>query len=164
MKPYVFSRRKPATKPQFSRKRNQHCIRNRRSNAAGSFRSIQADDDQQKKNTERRDLLVLVPAAIAKFNEKGRDATKLKKNETVALLLSCYCVDTVAALKKDEKLFFIAKLQQEIDSDGTKIPSAAATVTAATAAAAACTLAAGTSVCKLAASTVTVATATTSLD
>jgi hypothetical protein len=73
-----------ATMPQFSRKRNQHCIRKRRSNAAGSIGSIQADDAQQKKNTERRDLLVLVPATIAKFNEKGRDATKLKKNETVA--------------------------------------------------------------------------------
>jgi hypothetical protein len=63
-------------------------------------------------------LVVLVPAAIAKFNEKGRDATKLKKNETVALLLSCYFVYTVAALKKEKKPFFIAKLQQEIDSDG----------------------------------------------
>jgi hypothetical protein len=31
MKPYVFSRRKPLTKPQFSRKRNRHCIRKRRS-------------------------------------------------------------------------------------------------------------------------------------
>jgi hypothetical protein len=39
---------------------------------------IHADDDQQKKNTERGDLLVLVLTAIAKFNEKGRDATKLR--------------------------------------------------------------------------------------
>jgi hypothetical protein len=78
---------------------------------------IQADDDQQSETTERRDLLLLVPAAIAKFNEKGRDATKLKKSETVALLLTCYCVYTVAALKKEKKPFFIAKLQQKIDSD-----------------------------------------------
>jgi hypothetical protein len=64
-------------------------------------------------------LLVLDSAAIAKFNEKGRDATKLKKDETVALLLlSCYCVHTVEALKKEKKPFFIAKLHQEIDSDG----------------------------------------------
>jgi hypothetical protein len=40
--------------------------------ASGRQGAIQADDDQQK-NTERRDLLVLVPAAIAKFNERGRD-------------------------------------------------------------------------------------------
>ena len=32
--------------------------------------------------------------------------------------MSCYCVDTVAALKKEKKPLFIAKLQQEIDSDG----------------------------------------------
>jgi hypothetical protein len=32
MKPYVFSEKKPATKPQFSRKRNRHCIRKRKSN------------------------------------------------------------------------------------------------------------------------------------
>jgi hypothetical protein len=55
-------------------------------------------------------LLVLVPAAIAKF--------KLKKNETVALLLSCYCVYTVAALKKEKKPFFFVKLLHDIDSDG----------------------------------------------
>jgi hypothetical protein len=86
--------------------------------SGGSICSIQADDDQQKKNTEGCDLLVLVPVAIAKFNEKGRDTTKLKKNEIFALLLSCYCVHTVAVLEKERKPFFIAKLQQEIDSDG----------------------------------------------
>jgi hypothetical protein len=78
LNPYVFSRRKPATKPQLSRKRKQHCIRERRRNAAGSIGSIQAEHDQQNKNTERCDLLDLVPAAIAKINEKGRNATKLK--------------------------------------------------------------------------------------
>jgi hypothetical protein len=58
----------------------------------------------------------------------------------------------VAALKKEKKPFFIAKLHQEIDSDGTKMPSvaaagtlaasplAASTVTAATAATAATSL------------------------
>lgn len=35
---------------------------------------IQPADDQLKK-TERHALFVLVPAAIVKFNEKGRDAT-----------------------------------------------------------------------------------------
>jgi hypothetical protein len=85
MKASGFSRRKPATKPQFSQKRNQHYIRKRRSNAAGYIGSIQADGDQQN-NTERHDLLVLVPAAIAKFNEKGRDANKMRKNETISLL------------------------------------------------------------------------------
>jgi hypothetical protein len=53
LNPYVFSRRKPATKPQLSRKRKQHCIRERRRNAAGSIGSIQAEHDQQNKNTER---------------------------------------------------------------------------------------------------------------
>jgi hypothetical protein len=39
---------------------------------------------------------------------------------------NCYCVDTVAALKKEKKDFFLAKLQNEISSDGTQIPAAAA--------------------------------------
>jgi hypothetical protein len=64
---------------------------------------IQTRHDQQKKKVERRDLLDLAPAAIVKFNAKGRDATKLNKNEIVALLLNCYCVDTVVALKKKKK-------------------------------------------------------------
>jgi hypothetical protein len=45
----------------------------------------------------------------------------ITKNEIVALLMSCFCVDTVAAFKKDEKHFFVAKLQEELDFDGTKI-------------------------------------------
>jgi hypothetical protein len=40
---------------------------------------IQEVIDQQKKKTERHDLLVLVPAAIAKFNKKGRDAYQNKE-------------------------------------------------------------------------------------
>jgi hypothetical protein len=55
-------------------------------------------------------LLVLVPAAIAKFNKKGRDVTKLKKDETVASLLCCYYVHTVAALRKE---FFLSKRQKD---------------------------------------------------
>jgi hypothetical protein len=49
---------------------------------------IQPADDQLQK-AERHDLLVLVPAATVKFNEKGRDATKLMKDETVAMRMSC---------------------------------------------------------------------------
>jgi hypothetical protein len=92
-----------------------------------------------------------VPAAIAKFNEKGRDATKLKKNDTVALLLSCYCVHTVAALKKEKKLF-----STRTAAGGTLAASALAVATMASA----CSVAAGTSADKLAASTATAATAT----
>jgi hypothetical protein len=42
----------------------------------------------------------------------------------------------VAALKKEKKPFFVAKLQEEIDSDGIHIPAAvdASTVTTVTAA------------------------------
>jgi formate hydrogenlyase subunit 3/multisubunit Na+/H+ antiporter MnhD subunit len=36
----------------------------------------------------------------------------LTTNAIVALLLSCYCVDTVAALKKEKKPVFVAKLQE----------------------------------------------------
>jgi hypothetical protein len=57
-------------------------------------------------------VLVLVPAAIVKFNKKCRDATKLTKNETVALLLRCYCVDTVTVWKKEKKPSFTLKLQE----------------------------------------------------
>jgi hypothetical protein len=59
-----------------------------------------------------------------------KDGNFLTKNEIVALLLSCYCVDTVAVLKKEKKSFFVTKLQEEIVSDGTKIPAVAAAGTA----------------------------------
>jgi hypothetical protein len=87
---------------------------------------IQTRHDKQKKKAERREVLDLPPAAIVKFNAKGRDATKLNKNEIVAMLLNCYCVDKVAAWKKEKKGFFLEKLQNEISSDGTLIPAATA--------------------------------------
>jgi hypothetical protein len=66
------------------------------------------------------------------------------KNEIVALWLSYYCVDKVAALKKENKPFILEKLQKEIDSDGTKIPAAAAAGKAVTSTVAAATAATAT--------------------
>ena len=98
---------------------------------------VQATAEKNKKTTERHDLLKLVPDAIVKFNEKGRDVSKLTKNEITALLMGCYGIDVGAAGKKEKKLYFTKKLQEEIASDGTKIPAAAAATAAPNAATAA---------------------------
>jgi hypothetical protein len=66
-------------------------------------------------------VLVLVPAAIVKFNENCRDATKLTKNEAIALLLRCYSVDTVTLLTKEKKPLFTLKLQE-----GDRLPAVVA--------------------------------------
>jgi hypothetical protein len=79
---------------------------------------------EARRDAQLKALLLVVPAAIVNFNDKGRDATKLMKNEMVALLLSCYGVDTAAALRREEMPFFVAKLQEQIDSDKAKIPAA----------------------------------------
>ena len=71
---------------------------------------IHAAEEQKTRNNERTDLIKMVPATISKLNNKGQEVTKMSEQEISALLLSHYCIDTVASLKKKKKPFFVAKL------------------------------------------------------